>query len=156
RPKAKGSIAVALALVVALWASAARAQPLIVGNQTGFGPQLIFTWDFATGDLVASFFPEGALAGLGVAVLGNKIYFTEGDVVDDTAATLAIRIAPFNAGFGGADIGMLPNPRPGSIVPALATSDGVLYALTSAEGPDPLQVFGLDPLTGDVLSGPVN
>jgi hypothetical protein len=66
-----------------------------------------------------------------------------------------IRIAPFNGGAGGPDIGTLPNPRPGFGVQDLAFSNGVLYVLTGYPSAA-LEVFGLNPLTGAVVSGPVS
>lgn len=141
---------------VALFATTAQADPLIVGNNfIGSGP--IQTYDFNGGALKNFFVPAGASgsSGLGVAVLGNKIYYTEGSGGFASLATDFIRVAPFNGGAGGADITTLPNPRPGTAVQDLAVANGVLYALTGYPGSPPLQVFALNPVTG-VVSGPVN
>jgi len=148
---------VALTLVVSLWAATAQAQPLIVGNYAAFGGGPIRTYNFTGGALVGSFVPTGAFDsnnGRGVLVLGNKVYYTE--LTAGFGPTDFIRIAPFNGGAGGADIGSLPNPRPGTGVQDLAVSNGVLYALTGYPFTAPPQVFGLNPLTGAVLSGPVS
>ncbi len=152
----------ATALGASLWAATAKADPLIVGNNDGpqnFGfDGSIQTYDFGIGGApVASFVPTGATTddnrGFGVAVVGNKVYYTE--IPPSLGSTDFIRIAPFNGGAGGADIAMLPNPRFGTGVQALAVANGVLYALTGFPGAPPPQVFGLNPLNGDVVSGPV-
>lgn len=159
--KTRGSLT-AFTLVVTLWAATAQAGPLIVGNnvsagqgQEGFGP--ISAWDFATGGPpVASFVPTGATnrsAGRGVQVVGNRVYYTE-VVVGSVEVTDFIRIAPFNDGAGGADVALLLNPDPTAGVLDLAFSNGVLYAMTGSLIA-PLEVFGLNPLTGAVVSGPV-
>jgi len=62
--------------------------------------------------------------------------------------------ALWNKGAGGADIRTLPNPRPGTGIQDLALSSGVLYALTGYPTSPP-QVFGLNPATGAVVSGPI-
>jgi uncharacterized repeat protein (TIGR01451 family) len=49
----------------------------------------------------------------------------------------------------------LPNPRPGVGVQDLAASGGALYALTGYAF-SPLEVFKLDPSSGDVLAGPTS
>jgi hypothetical protein len=99
----------------AVWAATAQADPLIVGNHSAFGGGPIQTWDFATGGAtVGSFVPTGASDsnnGRGVAVLGNKVYYTE--LSNGFGPTPSIEVAPFNGGAGGADITTLPNPRPG-------------------------------------------
>lgn len=154
---ARGWFAVAFTLVGALWASTGQAHPLIVGNNSAVSGGPITTWDFATGGApVASFVPTGAFNnnGRGLLVLGNKVYYTE--LSGLVGPTDFIRIALFNGGTGGADIGALPNPRPGTGVQDLAVSNGVLYAMTGYPFTAPLQVFGLNPITGAVVSGPVN
>lgn len=157
--------AVVFILVVALWAATAQAQPLITCNNAAsevlFTSQPITTYDFSDGDVVGSFLPTGARPpfdvfanGRGVLVLGNKVYYTELDDNDPNFATDFIRIAPFNGGAGGADIGTLPNPRPGFGVSDLTFSNGVLYVLTGYPFDTP-EVFGLNPLTGAVQRGPI-
>jgi hypothetical protein len=133
--------------------------PLIVGNFAAFGNGPIATWDFATGGLpMASFVPTGALNGngRGLAVLPekNKVFYTELSL-NNFGPTDFIRIAPFNNGLGGADIGTLPNPRPDAGIQDLVVSNGVMYALTGYRFVAPLQIFGLDFETGAVVSGPV-
>jgi hypothetical protein len=89
------------------------------------------------------FIPDGAKSdsnnGRGLLVLGNKVYYTE--LSGGCCSTDKIRIAPFNGGAGGADIGSLPNPRPGCGVQDLAYHDGYIYALTGYGTCPPLQVF---------------
>jgi hypothetical protein len=70
-------------------------------------------------------------------------------------ASDAIHIASFNGGAVGADIGTIPNPRPGFGIQDLNFANGALYALTGYFSAGPLQVFKLDPTTGAVLGGPV-
>ena len=145
----------ALALTFVLGASAAQAQvgPLIIGNSLAAGP--IATFDFASGATVGSFVPPQSFNtynGHGLAVLGDEVYYTHLDQSD--RFTDFIHVAPFNGGAGGADTRTLPSPRPGLGIQDLAFSGGVLYALTGwTRGP--LQVFGLNPATGVVVSGPV-
>ena len=149
--------ATALALTLVLGLSVARAQAqLIVGNTAAFGGGPIKTHDFATGGTVGSFVPTGAFNsnnGRGLAVLDNEVFYTE--LSGGFGATDFIRVAPFNGGAGGADIRTLPNPRPGFGIQDLAFSGGVLYALTGYPFSS-LKVFGLNPVTGAVLSGPVS
>jgi len=150
--------AVAFTLVVALWAATAQAQPTITCNDaSATNDGAITTWDFTGGAVVGSFVPTGAMIGdangRGVEVIGNKVYYTEVDT-DGGYATDFIRIAPYNGGAGGADIGTLPNPRPGFGVQDITISNGVLYVLTGYPFSTP-EVFGLNPLTGAVLSGPI-
>ena len=147
----------ALMLVAALCASAAQAQPDITCNSAALGGGPITTFDFTGGATVGSFVPTGAFGtnnGRGLLVLGNNVYYTE---LTGTgfAPTDFIRIAPFNGGAGGADTGALPNPRPTVGVQDVAFANGVLYVLTGYPSAAP-EVFGLDPVTGAVLSGPVS
>ncbi len=154
--KWNGWLTAALTLVVALCAATVQAQPNITCNNAGFGGVPITTYDFTGGATVASFVPTGATGannGRGVLVLGNKVYYTELTGLG-FGPTDFIRIAPFNGGAGGADIGTLANPRPTTGVQDVAFSGGALYVLTGYPV-DALEVFKLDPLTGTVLSGPV-
>jgi hypothetical protein len=155
--KASGLLTMAFTLVVALWAAIAQAQPLITCNQGGLnGSTPINTYDFTSGALVGSFVPTGAFDlndGRGVEVIGNKVYYTE--LTDQEGPTDFIRIAPFNGGAGGADIGTLPNPRPGFGIQDVAFRNGVLYVMTGYPS-DPLEVFGLNPFTGAVVKGPIS
>lgn len=160
---ASGWLTVAFTVVVALWAATAQAQPLITCNQAGnvsAPPGPITTYDFTGGAVVGSFIPTGAGPtnngnGRGVEVIGNNVYYTELIGDGGFGPTPSIEIAPFNDGAGGADIRTLPNPRPGFGIQDLAYSNGVLYALTGYPG-DPLEVFGLNPNTGVVVSGPIS
>src|SRR5262249_11468247 len=65
-----------------------------------------------------------------------------------------IRVATFNSGAGSADTRSLPNPRPGTGIQDLTFSNGTLYALTGYDT-NPPWVYGLNLLTGAVLSGPI-
>lgn len=150
----------ATAFAGSFWAATAQADPLIIGNNAAAGGGPIQTYDFATGGApVASFVPTGASAllanGRGVLVLGNKVYYTELVGLGGFGPTPSIQVAPFNGGAGGADITTLPNPRPGTGVQDLAIANGVLYVLTGYPFTTPPQVFGLNPVTGAVVSGPV-
>jgi len=143
-------------LIVALCAATAQAQPNITCNNSAFGTGPITTYDFTGGATVGSFLPTGAFGnnnGRGVLVIGNNVYYTELTGFG-FGPTDFIRIAPFNGGAGGADTGALANPRPTTGVQDVAFSNGVLYVLTGYPV-DPLEVFGLDPLTGAIVSGPV-
>jgi hypothetical protein len=96
--------------------------------------------------------------GRGVAIAGNKIYYTElsGTDIDIFGPTDYIRIAPYNGGVGGADIATLPNPDPNYGVQDLAFFGGYLYAMTGYNGPNQPDtvptVWKLDPNTGAVIS----
>jgi hypothetical protein len=154
--EASGWLTVGFTLVVAIWAATAQAQPLITCNNAGAGNGPITTFDFVGGAVVGSFLPTGAFDGnngRGVEVLGSLVYYTE--LSDGSGPTPSIELAPFSGGAGGADIGTLPNPRPGFGIQDLAYSNGVLYALTGYPS-GALEVFGLNPVTGAVVSGPVS
>ena len=145
----------AIMLVVALCAATAQAQPDITCNNSAFGGGPITTFDFTGGATVGSFVPTSAVGfdnGRGLLVLGNKVYYTE--LIGGSGPTDFIRVAPFNGGAGGADTGALPNPRPTVGVQDVAFSNGVMYILTGYPTDTP-EVFGLDPVTGAVVSGPV-
>lgn len=129
--------------------------PLIVGNSAAFGGGPIATFDFATGATVGYFVPTGAFDnnnGRGVAVRDNEVFYTE--LTNGFGPTDFIRVAPFNGGAGGSDTRAIPNPRPGTGIQDLAFFGPVLYVLTGYPS-SPLQVFRLDPVTGNVLSAPV-
>lgn len=153
--KGNGRLTATLTLVVALCATTAQAQPNITCNNAGFATGPITTYDFTGGATVGSFLPTGAFGGnngRGVLVIGNKVYYTE--LTGGFGATDFIRIAPFNGGTGGADTGALANPRPTTGVQDVAFSNGVLYVLTGYPLDAP-KVFGLNPVTGAVVSGPI-
>lgn len=153
----------ALTLAALLVAGPARGQ-IITGNHTGFfSDATIQTNNFgAGGTFVGSFLPTGASpfgTGRGVEVAGNRIYYTEvtGGVFLP-GPTDFIRIAPYNGGAGGADIGSLANPRPGSGVQNIDydSTNGILYVLTGYIFDNPPKVYGLDPVTGAIVRGPVD
>jgi hypothetical protein len=149
-------LVIAFTVLGALCAATAQAQPSITCNNSAFGGGPITTYDFTGGAVLGSFVPTGASDsnnGRGVEVIGNNIYYTE--LTDMFGPTDFIRIAPFNGGAGGADIGTLPNPRPTVGVQDLAFFDGVLYAMTGYPT-SALEVFGLNPVTGAIVSGPVS
>lgn len=152
-----GSLTAALILVVSLWAAPAQSQT-IVGNSAGFGGGPIDSFDFATGALLNSFVPAGALVGnsngRGLLVLGNNVYYTELNPCC-FGPTDSIRVAPYNGGAGGADTRTIPNPRPGDGVQDLSYANGLIYALTGYITDTP-EVFALSPVTGAVVSGPVS
>ncbi len=115
----------------------------------------VTTFDFATGATVARFIPPRSFdmySGHGVTVLDNEIYLTALNQADRSSDS--IHVFPVNGGAGGAEVRTLPNPRPGLGIQNLSFSGGVLYALTGwTRGP--AQIFGLNPVTGAVLTGPV-
>jgi hypothetical protein len=140
--------------------------PSITGNNAscldpGGAPATIGTTDFPTGPTVA-FKDLSANTdcnnGRGVLVLGNLIYYTT-LTIDGFQPTDKIRIAPFNGGLGGKDIGSLPNPRPGCGVQDLAYHGGYIYALTGYSKRLPIpcshrQVFKIA-VVGGKVSQPV-
>jgi hypothetical protein len=136
----------------------AVARTWIIGNAAAFGGGPITTFNFADGATVGSFVPDGAgtaesgFNGRGMAVFKNEVYYTE--LAEQFGATASIHVAPFNGGAGGADTRTIPSPRPSTGIQDLAFSGGVLYVLTGYFQ-DPLQVFGLNPVSGEVLSGPI-
>ena len=153
-------IAVAFTLVLGLGGALAQAQ-LIAGNTAADGNPPINTWNFTTGLLAGTFIPTGATAahrnGRGVAIGGTEIFYTELTGADGFGPTDFIRVAPFNAGAGGADgrllvggVTPLPNPRPGFGIRDLTFSNGNLYALTGYPLNDPI-VYKLNLLTGAVF-----
>jgi len=141
-----------ISAALVLSAHAATASPLIVGNSEDFGTGPIETWDYSTDTQVAGFHPDGAMlstaSGRGIAIEGDEIFYTQ--LVDGFGLTDVIRVAPFNGGFGGADIRTLPNPNPEYGIQALDFLDGSLFALTGLPS-GPLVVFELNPTTGAVL-----
>jgi hypothetical protein len=131
--------------------------PLIVGNNGSLGDGPIDTWYGGSGGSpFASFVPDGAAngaSGRGLAIIGNEVFYTE--LTGGTGPTDVIRVAPFNGGLGGADTRSFVNPDRATGIAALAVADGVLYILSGYGGSGPPHVYGLDPATGDVVSGPV-
>lgn len=156
--RGRGLLTAALILGVSLWAATAQSQT-IVGNNSACGGGPIDSFDFATGTLLNSFVPAGALAGAcnngrGLLVLNGNVYYTE--LTSGFGPTDSIRVAAYNAGAGGTtDIRTIPNPRPTTGIQDLAFANGLIYALTGYPY-DPPQVFALNPITGAVVSGPVS
>ena len=132
---------------------------LISGNNAaddGFG--LIQTFDFATGNLVKYFLPDGAnhafANGRGIAIHGTELFYTE-LAPPGFGASDAIHVAPYgNQGSGGADIRTLPNPQPFAGIQDLAFHNNILYALTGYPNQQ-LQVFKLNPTTGAPIGLPI-
>ena len=126
------------------------------------GSDLIQTNSFGGGTLVNSFLPDGAKpfgTGRGVEIVGNKIYYTEATgSAFLPGPTDSIRIAPYNQGAGGADITTIPNPRSGYMVQDLDydSTNSILYVLTGYYWDTVPQVFGVDPLSGAIVRGPIN
>lgn len=117
----------------------------------------ILTFDFSTGNLQSSFVTDAATkipgaVGIGLAISGSEIFYT---VVDPNLVSDGIHVAPYGVnGSGGHDNPLvLPNPRTGFGIQALAFHNNVLYILTGF-GTGPLEVFELDPTSGAVLAGP--
>ena len=131
--------------------------PLIIGNNANFGGGPIQTFDFSTGGPpVAEFVPTGASDsnnGRGLEVIGSEVFYTE--LSGGFGETLSIEVAPYSGGAGGSDTRTLPNPRPGTGTQDLAASGGSLYALTGYPS-SPLEVFKLNPSSGEVLAGPIS
>jgi hypothetical protein len=132
--------------------------PLIVGNSGSIGDGPIETWYGGSGGSpIASFVPDGAAdgaSGRGLALIGNELFYTE--LTGGSGPTDLSRVAPFNGGLGAADTRSLPNPDRATGIAALATAEGVLYVLSGHGGSGPPRVYGLDPSTGTVASGPVD
>ena len=131
----------------------------IVGISQDFVGGGIQTYDFGNGGTLVNFLtPTGAGRsigrGFGVEVVGNKIFYT-GEV--GFLITDVIHVAGYNGGDVLVDTGTLPNPRSDSLIVDLAYAKGLLYVLTLKQPPDDrLFVYGLNPLTGAVVSGPVD
>jgi hypothetical protein len=134
---------------------------LISVNNAAFGNGPIQTFDFTIGQQVNSFIPDGATSvnsngnanGRAIAIQGNEIFYTE---VFGFGQSDGIHVAPYaTAGYGGRDTRVLPSPRSTSGIQDLAFHNGKLYALTGYDA-DPLEVFELDPITGSVITGPIN
>jgi hypothetical protein len=151
-------MAVMAALLIG--ASLAQAQVLpqinITANEVAGGP--IETFAFPAGGVpIASFVPDGAKVaganGRGIAIGGNNIYYTE--LSGAVGPTDVIRVAPYNGGAGGTDIGTLPNPDPTHGIQDLAFSGGFLYAMTGYDSATTPTVWKLNPNTGAVLSSVV-
>jgi hypothetical protein len=148
--------------LVALAATTAQALPAISCNNASLVPDTseITTFDFSGGAILGSFLPTGASVpgntnnGRGLLVVGNLVYYTD---LSGTGfgPTDFIRIAPFNGGAGGADIGTLPNPRPTVGIQDIAIFKGALYVMTGYPL-SPLQVFELNAQTGAVIAGPIS
>jgi hypothetical protein len=140
---------------LALSATAAQADVIIAGNGAAFGNGPIGTFNFTTGLPVGSFIPDGAFGsnnGRGLAMTLDRYFYTE--LTSGFGPTDSIRIAPFNGGAGGADIGSFANPVPGKGIQDLAFGAAGLYVLTGYPSLPP-QVWILNGVTGAIVGGPI-
>jgi hypothetical protein len=124
---------------------------IVVGyapNGTG-GPvgDSVTTFDFATGQQIASFMTDGGLCkcGRGLEVVGNTVYYT------DLSGSQGIHLAPYNQGLGGHDFQLFPNPRPGFGIQDIDYSNGALYVMTGYSNGLPI-VYALSQTDGHVIS----
>lgn len=140
---------------LALTATGAQADVIVAANAASFGGGPIGTFNFTTGLPVGSFVPTGAFGtnnGRGLAMTVDRFFYTE--LTGGFGSTDSIRIAPYNGGAGGADIGSFANPVPGKGIQALAFGAAGLYVLTGY--PDsPPTVWILNGVTGAIVGGPV-
>lgn len=135
---------------------------LITGNNAagdeGFGP--ISTYNFASGEMLASFVPDGAkhagANGRGIAIRGAELFYTE--LSPGLGPSDGIHVAPYgNQGSGGADIPQrfIPNPQPAAGIQDLSFHNNVLYALTGYPDLQP-RVFKFNPTTGVQIGLPIS
>jgi hypothetical protein len=154
-PVLKAVCSLASACLFALSAAAAQADVIIAGNGAAFGNGPIGTFNFTTGLSVGSFIPDGAFDsnnGRGLAMTLDRYFYTE--LLSGFGATDSIRIAPFNGGAGGPDLGSFANPAPGQGVQALAFGLAGLYVLTGYPNSPPT-VWILNGVTGAIVGGPI-
>jgi hypothetical protein len=134
--------------------SSAQADVLISGNNAAIGGGPITTWDFTTQALQGSFVPDGAFDGnngRGLALTNNEFFYTE--LSSGFGPTDGIRVAPYNNGAGGADIGFFANPIPGTGIQDLAFGAAGLYVLAGYPTLTPT-VYLLNPTTGQIIGPP--
>jgi hypothetical protein len=149
-------LSLATACVFALAVTAAEADVIVAANGAAFGNGPIGTFNFTTGLPVGSFIPTGAFGsnnGRGLAMTLDRYFYTELGG-SGFGATDSIRIAPFNGGAGGADIGTFPNPAPGQGVQVLAFGAKGLYVVTGYPSSPPT-VWILNGVTGATVGGPI-
>jgi hypothetical protein len=130
-----------LALAVTL-GNAFAADVLVSGNSAAFGHGPISTYDVTTHTFVGSFVPDGAFGsnnGRGLALTKNEFFYTE--LTNGFGATDGIRVAPFNGGNGGADVGFFPNPIPGQGIADLAFGAEGLWVLAGYPSVGPRSSF---------------
>ncbi len=152
----KATLSLASACVFALAVTAAQADVIVAANGAAFGNGPIGTFDFTTGLPLGSFLPSGAFGsnnGRGLAMTLDRYFYTELGG-GGFGATDSIRIAPFNGGAGGADIGTFPNPAPGQGVQVLAFGAKGLYVVTGYPNSPPT-VWILNGVTGATVGGPI-
>ncbi len=134
---------------------AAQADIIVAANSASFGNGPIGAFNFTTGSPVGSFIPDGAFDsnnGRGLAMTLDRYFYTE--LSGGFGSTDAIRIAPYNNGNGGADIGTFANPAPDQGVQALAFGSAGLYVLTGYPSSTPT-VWILNGVTGAPVGGPI-
>ncbi len=127
----KALLALSTATALIALGGAARADIFVSGNSAAFGNGPIATYNYTTGAFVGSFIPDGAFGsnnGRGLAVTNNEFFYTE--LSNGFGATDRIRVAPFNGGLGGHDIGSFANPAPNTGIQDLAFGARGLYVLT--------------------------
>ncbi len=133
----------------------ARPRLLITGMNAGPGGT-IDTYDFATGELVASFTPteSGYYNGRGLAIKGSEIFYTKLAPGVPPGPSDGIHVAPYGidgSGGDGDDLRVLPNPWPGVGIQDLAFHNNILYVLAGYPDNDPdhhLRVYKVDPVAG--------
>jgi hypothetical protein len=141
--------------ILAASGMAAHADVIVAANSAAFGNGPIGAFNFTTGSPVNSFVPDGAFDsnnGRGLAMTLDRYFYTE--LLGGFGATDMIRIAPYNNGLGGADIGSFANPAPGQGVQALAFGAAGLYVLTGYPSSTPT-VWVLNGVTGALVGGPI-
>jgi hypothetical protein len=149
------NLLLATAAAALLAGTAARADVIVSGNSAAFGNGPIATYNFTTAAFVGSFIPTGAMQpsanGRGLALTNNEFFYTELGG-GGFGGTDRIRVAPYNNGLGGPDIGLgFANPNPGTGIQDLAFGAAGLYALTGYPS-GPSIVYLLNPTTGAVIS----
>jgi hypothetical protein len=122
----------------------------------------IATYDFATGELVNSFGPDGAAGGYfgrGIAIRGTDIFYT--DLIRTLSGGFGpsdgIHIAPYGThGSGGGDSPTTPltNPESSAGIADLAFYSNALYVFAGYPYSDP-KVFSLNPTSGAIIAGPI-
>jgi len=148
----KALLALSTATALIALGGAARADIFVSGNSAAFGNGPIATYNYTTGAFVGSFIPDGAFGsnnGRGLAVTNNEFFYTE--LSNGFGATDRIRVAPFNGGLGGHDIGSFANPAPNTGIQDLAFGARGLYVLTGYPN-GPSTIYILNPSTGAIIT----
>lgn len=147
---------IAATAFVAGFSTAAQADVIVAANSASFGSGPIGAFNFTTGSPIGSFVPDGAFGsnnGRGLAMTLDRYFYTELGG-GGFGATDAIRIAPYNNGNGGTDIGTFANPSPDEGIQALAFGAAGLYVLTGYPNSTPT-VWLLNGVTGELIGSPI-